>query len=335
MFLAVWWAWNYTAWATNWLDPERGLAALLMVVLMILSLVLAAAIPRAFEDRALEFAVSYVALQVLRSAFMVGAFPRGSRMRRNFAQLLAWSAIAGAVWIFGAVALDGDARLIAWGAAVVLDVAAPVHGFRLPGVRGTPTEEWPLAGAHLAERCRLVLMIALGESVLRVGLTFSHKDGGAAVDAAFLVGCIAAVSLWATYFLRTAERAAEVVSADVGGRLGRSAYTYAHAVLVAGVIVEAVGIHAAIEAPTEPAGVGVTAVILGGPALYLAGLALFKRCVGQDRLWPPVAGIGVLGLLVPVAVAGADSLLLAGCATVVLTAFGVGAALGADGLRDA
>jgi len=333
MFVAVWWAWNYTAWATNWLDPERGAGALLMIVLMVLSLVMAASIPRAFEDRGLAFTVSYVALQLVRSGFMVAAFPRGDRMRRNFAQLLAWSAIAGAVWIVGGTALDGDARLVAWGAAVVLEVAAPVHNFRLPRIGGTGTAGWSLVGSHLAERSSLVLMVALGESVLRVGLTFSTKEGSAAVDIAFLVGFISCASLWAMYFLRTAARGAEAAAAEEGSRLGRAAYTYAHAVLVAGVIVLAVGIHEVIEAPTTTAHAAATAVILGGPALYLAGLVLSKQAVGQSRLAPPMIAISVLALLVLVAVAGGDRLLLSGCATVVLAVLGVGAALGADGLR--
>jgi low temperature requirement protein LtrA len=339
MFIAVWWAWNYTAWATNWLDPERGSAALLIVVLMVFSLVMSAAIPDAFHpigkpDRGLVFAVSYVALQLVRSTFMVFSFPRGDRMRRNFAQLLSWSAISGAVWIAGAI-LHGDARLLVWAIAVVLDVGAPVHGYRLPGILATPMEGWSLAGAHLAERCQLVLMIALGESVLRVGLTWSQQRGSAAVDTAFLVGFVASASLWATYFLRTAESGARVIASEQGGRTGRSAYAYAHAVMVAGVIVEAVGIRSSIKFPTRAASVGSTAVILGGPVLYLVGLVLFKHLVHRGRLGPPIAGIGVLALLSLLAVAGADELVVAICATVVLAALAVGSALGADGLRDA
>jgi low temperature requirement protein LtrA len=333
LFLAVWWAWNYTAWATNWLDPERAPTALLIVVLMVLGLVMSAALPKAFGSRGLPFAVAYVALQVVRSAFMVGAFPRGDPMRRNYAQLLSWSAIAGVAWIAG-VLLHGDARLIVWGIAVVLDLGAPIHGFWLPGVAPTPMEGWSLAGAHLAERCQLVLMIALGESVLRVGLTWSTDRGSARVDAAFIVGFLASVSLWAIYFLRTAQRGAEVMAADIGGRIGRSGYAYAHAVMVAGVILEAVAIRAALSMPTAAADVATTAALLGGPTLYIAGLVLFKLSVRQGRRGPPTAAVAVLAALVPVAVAGGDRLLVLVCATVVLGALAVGAALGADGLRD-
>jgi low temperature requirement protein LtrA len=209
-----------------------------------------------------------------------------------------------------------------------------VHGFRIPGVGVAPPEQWSLAGAHLAERCQLVLMIALGESVLRVGLTFYEKLGSLSVDVAFLTGFIAVASLWATYFLHTAERAAEAAAAEEGGRLGRSAYTYAHAAMVAGVIVEAVAIHAAIESPSATVGAGVSAAILGGPALYLGGLVLFKYEVKLGRLRPPVIGVTVLAALAGVAAAGSDRLLLTACATVVLAALAVGAALGVDGVGD-
>ncbi len=326
LFTAVWWAWNYTAWATNWIDPERPPVALLMIVLMVISLVMSAAIPRAFAGRGLPFAAAYVSIQVVRSGFMVLAFRRGERMRRNYAQLLAWSAIAGVVWLAGAF-VDGDGRIAVWVLAIVLDVAAPVHGFRLPGVAPTPIEDWTLAGSHLAERCQLVLMIALGESVLRVGLTFSMQRGSAAVDASFVVGFIVTASLWATYFLRHAERGAEAIAhspADAA-RLGRAAYAYAHAIMVAGVIVTAVAVRLTIADPGASVPASVGAAILGGPAIYLAGLAMFKRSVGRGSLGPLLAGLGGLLALTLVALA-VDRLVLSIAVATVLAALVVGAA---------
>jgi low temperature requirement protein LtrA len=325
MFTAVWWAWNYTAWATNWIDPDRAPVALLLMVLMAISLVMSAAIPDAFAGRGVSFATAYVALQVARSAFMVWAFPAGDRMRRNYAQLLAWSAIAGAVWIAGAF-IGGNGGIVVWLVAIVLDLGAPIHGFRLPGVAATPISDWTLAGAHLAERCQLVLMIALGESVLRVGETFSGQRGSIAVDAAFVVGFVASASLWGTYFLRHAERGAQAISASPAdaARVGRSAYAYAHAIMVAGVIVVAVAIRVTIEAPGAPVTIAGAATMLGGPALYLAGLILFKHSVKRGEIRPPLAGIGAMGLLVLVALC-ADRLVLSAAATAVLVALAVGA----------
>src|SRR5712691_1303816 len=158
---------------------------LLMIGLMLLSLVMSAAIPQAFGDRGAAFALAYVALQVVRSVFMVVAF-RGARMGRNYAQLLAWSCIAGTAWVVGGFA-HGDTRLLVWIAAVVLDYAAPLHGFALPRLGRTPIGDWTLAGGHLAERNQLVLLIALGESILAIGATFAGLSWRASVVGAFVV----------------------------------------------------------------------------------------------------------------------------------------------------
>jgi len=275
LFGAVWWAWNYTAWATNWLDPESAPGAGLMILLMAISLVMSAAIPEAFGGRGIPFAFAYVAIQVVRSGFMVWAFTGSdSRMRRNYAQLLAWSCIAGAIWIAGAF-MHSDVRLMLWLIALALDLTAPIHGFWLPGVGATPIEDWTLAGTHLAERCQLVLMIALGESVLRVGLTWSERGGSPSVDAAFIVGFLICAGLWATYFLQYAERGAEAISSTVAvaARVGRTGYAYAHAMMVAGVILVAVAIRLTIDNPDEGLSVALALTMLGGPALFLASAA--------------------------------------------------------------
>jgi low temperature requirement protein LtrA len=320
LFGAVWWAWNYTAWATGWLDPESAPGAGLMIVLMAISLVMSAAIPEAFDGRGIPFAFAYVAIQVVRSAFMVWAFTGSdSRMRRNYAQLLAWSCIAGAIWIAGAF-MHGDLKLELWLIALALDLTAPIHGFWLPGLGATPMEDWTLAGTHLAERCQLVLMIALGESVLRVGLTWSQQRGSPSVDAAFIVGFLICAGLWATYFLQYAERGAEAISSTVAvaARVGRTGYAYAHAMMVAGVILVAVAIRLTIDNPDEGLSVALALTMLGGPALFLAGLTLFKWSVGNRSVRAPVIAIFLLALLGAVAGFGADCLVVMVCATLVI-----------------
>jgi low temperature requirement protein LtrA len=296
LFGAVWWAWNYTAWATNWIDPSHPRVRGLLVVLMLISLIMSAAIPEAFGDRAWTFAGAYVALQAVRSAFVVWAFGR-DRMARNYAQLLAWTLIAGVVWLAGAAA-HGDARLALWILALVLDLGAPMHGFTLPGLGGTPIEDWTLSGGHLAERCQLVLLIAIGESVLAVGGTFSEAHASVSVVAAFVVGFVLTVSLWWIYFVRHAEAAARTIAtaATNAARIGRAGYAYAHAVMVGGVIVVAVAIDLAIAHPGGTNAAAATATILGGPALYLAGNAVFKRTVAGA--WPRSRLLGVVALAV-------------------------------------
>ncbi len=115
IFVALWWSWSYTAWATGWIDPERLPVVALLAVLMIASLVMAASILEAFAGRGEAFAVAYVAMQLLRSAFIVWVFGLRDTMGRNYAQLLAWSAISGVVWIVGGAVHDQGTRLaICW-----------------------------------------------------------------------------------------------------------------------------------------------------------------------------------------------------------------------------
>jgi low temperature requirement protein LtrA len=296
LFGAVWWAWNYTAWATNWIDPNHPRVRLLLIVLMLLGLLMSAAIPEAYAERGWTFAGAYVALQTLRSGFMVWAFGR-DRMARNYAQLLAWSVIAGAFWLAGAAA-HGDARLWLWIVALVVDVGAPMHGFALPRLGSTPMEDWTLSGGHLAERCQLVLLIAIGESVLAVGVTFSEAHASVSVVAAFVVGFVGTVALWWIYYVRHAEAAARAIAgaARDAARLGRAGYAYAHAVMVGGVIVVAVAIDRTIGHPGGTTVAATTVVVLGGPALYFAGNAVFKRTV--SGMWPASRGLAIAALAV-------------------------------------
>jgi low temperature requirement protein LtrA len=292
IFVALWWSWSYTSWATGWIDPERLPVVALLSVLMIASLVMASAIPDAFTSRGETFAVAYVAMQLLRSAFMVWAVGLRDTMGRNYAQLLAWSAISGVVWIVGGAVHDQGARLAIWSAAAVVDLGAPLHGFRLPGAGATPMSAWTIAGGHLAERCRLLLMIAFGESFLRIGESFAHAHGTAEGDSAFFVGFLLVLALWSTYFLHHAEPGARAIerAGEEAGRLARSAYLYAHAAMVGAVIVVAVAIHKVIEAPAADVRSGFAAICVGGPALYLFGLALSKRWLGHGHFQRAVLG---------------------------------------------
>jgi low temperature requirement protein LtrA len=222
-------------------------------------------------------------------------------MARNYAQLLAWSAIAAVAWLAGAFVHDQDARLGIWAFAALLDLGAPIHGYRLPRFGATPMSDWTLAGGHLAERCQLVLMIAFGESILRLGEEFADARDHAWVAVAFGVGFVLAFSLWGVYFLHHADQGAETIegAAEDAARIGRSAYAYAHAMMVGGVIVLAVAIHLAMRLPTFGVHAEFAAVCVGGVGLYLAGLALFKFSLDHDPPRSPllaIAGVIVAGL---------------------------------------
>jgi low temperature requirement protein LtrA len=317
LFLAVWWAWNYTAWATNWVDPNRPAVRGLLLALMLISLVMSVKIPSAFGSEGIGFAATYLLIQVLRGAFMVVAF-RGERMGRNYAQLLTWNCIAGVAWIAGGLEA-GTSRLLLWGIALVLDYGAPLHGFALPGLGRTPMRDWTLAGRHLAERNQLVLLIAFGESILALGRVFGELPTRLAVILAFALGFIGIVSMWLVYFVRHAEAGERAMAqADDPARMGRLGYAYAHGIMVGGVIVVAVAIALTMAHPTGASSPALTAVALGGPAIYLAGNALFNYALSGRVPWSRLIGFAVLALLAPVALVALPVLLSAATTLVML-----------------
>jgi len=176
------------------------------------------------------------------------------------------------------------------------------------------------AGTHLAERCQLFLIVALGESILMIGATFGQLEHSAAVVAALVVSFLGTVALWWIYFDRGAEAASEIIARmSDPGRLGRSGYTYFHLPMVAGIIVTSVGDELTLTHPTGHAETAAIATIVGGPALFLAGHLLFKGVTfGHYALSRPVALVVVAGLaavgshLAPLVLSAATALTVAG-----------------------
>ena len=295
LLLAVWWAWMYTAWATNWLNPEHVSVRMLLIAVMLGGLTMSAAIPHAFDGRGLAFAVAYVAIQVGRTAFLAWATRADDVRRVAFVRIAAWFAASSILWFAGAAA-EGDLRLAIWATALAFEYLGPSAGYWLPVLGRSTPSEWTIEGAHLAERCGLFIIIALGESLLVTGATFSGLSWSNAVVAAMLASFGAAVAMWWIYFDVTAELGAErIAHAENPGVLGRSAYTYLHLPMVAGIILAAVGDEAVLAHPNGETVGRVALVILGGPALFLLGHWLFKRAVFGRFVIPHVAGILALG----------------------------------------
>jgi low temperature requirement protein LtrA len=142
-----------------------------MIALMTCAILMAVAIPYAFEKRAALFVGAYVVMALIRAGYMALLF-RGERMGQNYAQLCAWSAFSGLFWIAGV--LVPEHRLTLWIIAVLIDYGAPYLGFWVPGSGATPMESWPLAGLHLLERNQQIFIISLGESILLLGATLVY-----------------------------------------------------------------------------------------------------------------------------------------------------------------
>jgi low temperature requirement protein LtrA len=301
LLLAVWWAWIYTAWATNWLDPERHPVRLMLLVGMLASLILSAALPQAFEGRGFAFGAGFAVLQVGRTAFLLAAIgPSHPVLTRNFQRIIVWLAAAGVLWVAGGL-VHGTARFALWTTALVLDYVGPLAAFWLPGMGRARTTDWDVEGAHMAERCGLFMIIALGESILVTGSTLSGLPWSTPRIAAFALAFAASAAMWWIYFDAVAETASHhIATSDDPGRLARLAYTYLHLPMVAGIILSAVGDEMVLAHPGGHASVRTAIAVLGGPALYLLGVALFKQAMMNLIPWPILIATAALVVLIPI-----------------------------------
>lgn len=302
LFLAVWWVWIFTTWVTNWLDPDRTPVRVALLALMLAGLLLSTSIPEAFGTKGLVFALAYVVMQVGRSLFTlwaIGGDDPGNT--RNFQRITIWLSASAVFWIAGGLA-EGEARLGLWIIALGIEYAAPSLGFRVPGLGMSRAQDWDVEGAHMAERCALFVIIALGESVLVTGATFAGQPLGLMSASAFLAAFVGTVAMWWIYFDIGAERGSEhIASADDPGRLARQAYTYTHLLVIAGIIVCAVADELVLAHPAGHMELPAIAAMIGGPALYLAGVGLFKWPAAGRFPLSHMIGLGLLALLLAVA----------------------------------
>ena len=302
LFAAVWWLWIYTSWATNWLDPEQVPVRALLIAMMLGGLVMSAVLPRAFEGGGLVFALAYVIMQVGRTLVIVWAsWGHDVARARNFVRLTCYFLVAAPFWIVGALAAQ-DVRLALWAGALAIEYAGPWLFFRVPFLGASTPEDWDISGAHMAERCALFIIIALGEAIIVTGTTFAGLKPGVPTIVALVCGFASSAAMWWIYFDTGARRGNEAIEAtEQTGRLARNAYTYLHMPIVAGIVVGAVADEIALAHPLDPQGPGFVLAACGGPALFLAGNLAFKWMTA-NRPAPPLShGVG-LALLIGIGV---------------------------------
>src|SRR5262249_16597955 len=154
---AVMYAWFMTVWTSNWLDGERRPVQLLLLGLMFASLLMSTSIADAFDDRAGLFVIGYLAIQLGRTIFAVVGF-RGHRLHMHFVNALVWEVGTAPIWIAGAVAVHGDARLALWAVAVAITYGGVIVGHPLPGRRSPFSSDSQIYAEHLLERFRLFFL---------------------------------------------------------------------------------------------------------------------------------------------------------------------------------
>jgi low temperature requirement protein LtrA len=291
---AVWWAWAAYAWLTNTLEPEEVSVRVAMFAAMAAMLVVALAVPEAFDDHGVLLGVAYLAVRLLHLVLYVipgkqdpdllGAVLRYAR-----------SAIAGSALLITAGFFDGETQALLWVGALAIDYF---------GVLGCRVRGWRVSPAHFAERHNLIVIIALGESIVAVGIGAAGISLGAGVLAAAVLGLAVVAALWWAYFDVFAVMAQRQLSERSGvaqARLARDYYSYLHLPLIAGIVLFALGAKKTLENVEDPLATVPAVALCGGLSLYFLTHVAFRfriaRSFGRGR---PVAAI-VLFALIPAA----------------------------------
>jgi low temperature requirement protein LtrA len=293
---ALWWAWAAYAWLTNTVDPEMGAVWGAMLVAMAAMFVAALAVPDAFGRHGVVFGVAFLIVNLMNLTLYAPA-ARGDRDLLAAIARNAPSALGGATLIIAAGFVHGALRPMLWLAALAVGLFAPL----LVGISG-----WRVQPAHFVERHGLIVIIAIGESLVAIGLGARETALGAGVIVAAVLGLVVVASFWLAYFDFFTIRGQQLLTDRSGAErvtLARDLYTYLHLPMVAGVVLFAFALkttlaHVGDELDTVPA-----LALCGGSALYLLAYVALRirvaRTIGGGRLAAAVA----CALLLPIAVA--------------------------------
>jgi low temperature requirement protein LtrA len=291
---ALWWTWAAYAWLTNTLDPEEGAVRIAMFASMGFMLIVALATPRAFGADGVVFGVAYLIVRALHLVLYAIAGRDDPDLERAVLRIIP-SAMIGAVLLVVAGFLDGPVQMAVWAVALAID-----YGWLLlVGMRG-----WRVEADHFVERHGLIVIIALGESIVAVGIGAAGVPLDVEIIAAALLGITVASALWWAYFDWVVYVSQAMLVEATGERravLARDLYSYLHLPMVAGVVLFALGVKTTLGHIHDPLDVISAIGLCGGVALYFAGHVAHRlRTGGGWGHGRPVATV-VLFALVPVA----------------------------------
>jgi low temperature requirement protein LtrA len=290
---AIWWAWTGYAWLTSTLDVDEGGVRLVMLASTATMLGVALAVPGAFGDDAVLFGFSYLLVRVFHLVLYANA-GRGDPDLLSALLRLAPGELIGAVLLVVAAFLSGDARVAAWIVALAIDYGGAAFA-AVPG--------WRIAPAHFAERHGLVVLIALGESIIAIGVGAGLQLTTGVIAGAAL-GVVVVSALWWLYFDVAAIFARTKLAEAVGveqTRLARDAYSYLHLPLVAGIVFFAFGLETVLHHVSDTLDPLPAVALCGGVALYLFGQVAFLRRATGRIFRRRTLGAAALLLVIPAA----------------------------------
>ena len=266
---AIWWAWAAYAWLTNTLNPEEGIVRIAMFVVMAAMLVAALAVPEAFDEHGVVFGVAYLVVREMHLALYALA-ARGDRDLAGAVLRFVPSSTISGVLILTAGFMEGDAQIALWVIALAIDYLGAVVG------RGAG---WHLSPGHFAERHGLIIIIAIGESIVALGIGAAGTPLDAGVITAALLGFTIAAALWWTYFdwvSIVVEQQLHRLTGQALTTLARDAYSYLHFLMVTGIVLFAVSMKKTLADFDKELGPVPVAALCGGLSLYLLAHILLR-----------------------------------------------------------
>jgi low temperature requirement protein LtrA len=300
----VWWAWSAYAWMTDAIDVENLVSRLLIFAGMAAAFFMALAVPDAFQDEASWFAVAYFLARVVQSALFAWGVRDDPGNLRATLRLAPWFVGAAFIALVGGF-VDPDYRASVWLASLVVDVVGTLFVAR---------DEWRVSPSHFAERFALIVIIALGESIVAIGVGTSGLDRDATYALTVVVAFAGVAALWWTYFDFTVlglERALRRASPQARGPLARDAFTFFHYPVVLGIIFYAVAAKKTLEHPVDPLSEAGRWALGLGIASFLVGVSLTRWRMIHRVAWERFAG-AVVALVVAVALDRTDAVVTLG-----------------------
>jgi low temperature requirement protein LtrA len=266
----LWWCWVGYAWLTSVVDPEEGLVRLAMFGAMAAILVAALAVPEAFNSAGLWFAGAYGLARAAQIALMLLASRGQPQLRHSTVYGLTGSTCVAVALLVVASQTDGALQGALWGLALALDIAGPLF----VGVEG-----WQLVPGHFAERHGLIIIIALGESIVAVGAG-AHAAIDLGVVTAAVLGVAVAAALWWLYFdvvsITAARRLSKAMPGPEQNAIARDSFSILHLPMVAGIVLVALGMKKTLAHVDHDLGLIPTVALYGGAALYLLAHVAFR-----------------------------------------------------------
>ena len=306
----VWWAWSAYAWMTNAIDVENAVTRVIIFAAMAAGFFMALAVPDAFQDEAAWFAVAYFVVRVLNSALYAWGVRDNPDVLRAVVRLSPWFLFAAFVALAGGF-VDSEYRAWVWLASLVIDVV---------GTLTVARAGWRISPTHFAERYALIVIIALGESIVAIGVGTSELPRDATYALSVVVAFAGVAALWWAYFDFTAmaaERSLRRASPQARGPLARDVFTYFHYPVVLGIIFYAVAAKKTLEHPLDPLSDAGRWALGLGIALFLCSFALMRFRVLRRIAWERLAA-AALALGIAVLLDGADAIVTLGVAIAVL-----------------